>query len=302
MMHSLARLAEEELARAFTDERNTLEQQLVCGVCGVWTSKSLQTYRRLTDLVDTGLLSISEAAASRGTATIEGLALYDTCEGGTACATCQSCSADLDWFVVPRFALSSKWNVGVAPVELSGLTLLEQLLITKQFHVMVIVTVYGSVGGGDLRFSFDARPFAQPSGGYHAQQLPLPDYLQHAVLAVEFQKRLNVDISFLPCLRVCSGRVRSALRWLKANNCLYRDVVIVEDRLASLPEDGVPASWISRIERPITEATEVRQPQIELGREWCNIADLTCAYFFQLSGISICWIILSLRIVFLAFS
>ena len=281
MVHSIARLVEEELARAFINERNTLGQQIICGVCGVWTFKSLHGYRKLTDLVHTGLLSISEAAASRGTATTHGLALYETCKDGTTCAICQSCAADLDRSVVPKFALSSKWNVGVVPVELSGLTVLEQLLITRRFHATVVVTVYGSIEGGNLRFSSDARPFTQFSDGYHAHQLPLSDDMQHAVLAVEFRKRLNVDVSSLPCLRVRSSRVGSALRWLKARNRLYRDVDVVEARLASLPEDGVPASWISQLEGPVAVACDVSQLQLGLERERCNITDAAHTYFIS---------------------
>jgi hypothetical protein len=52
-----------------------------------------------------------------------------------------------------------KWNVGVVPAELSGLTVLEQLLITRWFHIVHVVTVHGSVGGGNLWFSSHTKPF-----------------------------------------------------------------------------------------------------------------------------------------------
>jgi hypothetical protein len=101
---------------------------------------------------------------------------------------------DLHKFVVvPGFALSSKWNVGVVPVELLRLRVLEQLLVTKRFHVTLVLMVYSSVGGGDLWFSFGARPFTQPSLAYHAQDLPLHKNLQHTVLAVEFHRRPDLN-------------------------------------------------------------------------------------------------------------
>jgi hypothetical protein len=171
--------------------------------------------------------------------------------------------------------------VGVVPAELSGLTVLEQLLITRWFHVLLVVTVYSSIGGGDLWFSSDTRPFTQPSVAYHAQQLPLHDDLQHVVLAVKFQRWLKLDVSSLPCLRVHSGWVGSALWWLKANNCLYHDVVIVEDRPASLPENGVPVSWISQREGSAAVANNVKQPQIGLEHEWCNVTYLTYVYLLS---------------------
>lgn len=34
--------------------------------------------------------------------------------------------------------------------------------------------------------------------------------------------------------------MKEALLWLKVNNPLYRDIVISEERLLGLPEDGIP--------------------------------------------------------------
>lgn len=34
--------------------------------------------------------------------------------------------------------------------------------------------------------------------------------------------------------------MREALLWLKANNLLYTDIIISEERLSELPEDGIP--------------------------------------------------------------
>lgn len=98
------------------------------------------------------------------------------------------------------------------------------------------------------------------------------------MLAVEFRRRPNRDISSLPCLRVRSGRIGSALRWLKANNYLYCDVVIVKDRLPSLLEDGVPASWLSQREGLVPVTNKANQPQIGLEREWSIFAYFTFIY------------------------
>jgi hypothetical protein len=134
----------------FIAERHALEHQSICGVCSVWSPKSGQVHVKIMDLVDTQLLLASESAVSRGTPMTQGLALYQTCDRGLTCAACKSCAGDLHRSIVPNFALSSKWNMGVVPAELLGLTVLEQLLVMRQFHVMLVLTVYGSVGGGDL--------------------------------------------------------------------------------------------------------------------------------------------------------
>ena len=38
--------------------------------------------------------------------------------------------------------------------------------------------------------------------------------------------------------------MREALLWLKANNPLYSDIEISEERLSQLPEDGIPEEII----------------------------------------------------------
>jgi hypothetical protein len=166
---------------------------------------SEQVGEKVMNLGVTQLLSILEDTVSRGTPTIHGMALYETSDGGSVCFVCRFCVADLQRSVVPKFALSMKWNVGVVLAELSGLTVLEQLLIMRRFHVVHVSTVHGSVGGGDLRFSSHAKPFLPPNHGYHAWALPLSDELQHCVLCIEFQRCLDLHISFLPFLHVRAG-------------------------------------------------------------------------------------------------
>lgn len=63
------------------------------------------------------LLSVLEDAASRGTPMMQGLGLYETCDGGSPCASCESCAGDLCRAVVLKFALASKWNIGVVPAN-----------------------------------------------------------------------------------------------------------------------------------------------------------------------------------------
>ncbi|KAF9524533.1 hypothetical protein CPB83DRAFT_605493 [Crepidotus variabilis] len=56
-------------------------------------------------------------------------------------------------------------------------------------------------------------------------------------------KVVNRDLQGL--FRVKRERVRDALKWLQANNQLYSDIIISEDRLSELPEDDVPTEIVS---------------------------------------------------------
>jgi hypothetical protein len=120
-----------------------------------------------------------------------------------------------------------------------------------------------------LRFSSHAKPFLPPNHGYHARALPLSDKLQHCILCIEFQRRLDLRVSFLTFLHVRAGRVEAALRWLKANNYLYHKTLIDSNKLASLPEDGMPNSWLCVGKSAGLVANVAAQVGLEC--EWLNI-------------------------------
>ena len=51
--------------------------------------------------------------------------------------------------------------------------------------------------------------------------------------------------------------MREALLWLKANNPLYSDIEISEERLLELPEDGIPEELVMTAKHSTdTEAVE----------------------------------------------
>lgn len=61
------------------------------------------------------------------------------------------------------------------------------------------------------------------------------------VIGVTFVGPKGLPLHGLPgILRVRRWRIREALIWLKINNLLYSDIKISEERLADLPEDGIP--------------------------------------------------------------
>ena len=105
MVCSIANFSEEEFVCAFVTEQHAFECQSICGLCGVWSLKSGQVHVKMSDLVDTQMLLASESAVSRGTPMMQGLALYQTCDGGSTCATCESCAGDLRRSIILSFAL-----------------------------------------------------------------------------------------------------------------------------------------------------------------------------------------------------
>ena len=169
-------------------------------MCSTLSLASEQAGKKVTDLAVIQLLSILEGTVSWGTPTIHGMALYETSDRGLVCFVCRFCVADLQRSVVPKFALSMKWNVGIILAELSRLTVLEQLLIMRWFHVVHVLNVHSSVGGGDLWFSSHARPFSPPNHGYHAWALPLSDELQHCVQISEMLGPTHFFFAFFACL------------------------------------------------------------------------------------------------------
>ena len=66
------------------------------------------------------------------------------------------------------------------------------------------------------------------------------------MLAVTFVSSKKLPKGWLKtmfCVRRCV--VHDALLWLKANNVLYQDIVISEDRIGQLPLDDVPVELVA---------------------------------------------------------
>jgi len=71
--------------------------------------------------------------------------------------------------------------------------------------------------------------------------MPVPSAMLASVLVITFIGTKKLPKQWLKSMfRVCCCTVYEALIWLKANNKLYSGIVISEDQLQDLPEDGVP--------------------------------------------------------------
>ncbi|KAF7293479.1 ATP-dependent DNA helicase [Mycena indigotica] len=71
--------------------------------------------------------------------------------------------------------------------------------------------------------------------------MPRPIGILAATISVTFVGAKNVPLFVLPKMfEVQRRRVHDALVWLQANNPLYANIEISSERLAELPEHGVP--------------------------------------------------------------
>ena len=148
------------------------------------------------------------------------------------------------------YSQENDMDPGALPLELQGLTDIEEMLIARASPIMC---VYRKHGG---------------QRGHRGHVLNLPQDIQGIL------NRLPRNIAHLPYLiirrdgtdnthRDCTVRrekVLQAIMWLKANNPFYADVAIDYESLQCLPQDGVPDD-LPTVEDP--ESNEEQHAQQE---------------------------------------
>jgi hypothetical protein len=150
-------------------------------------------------------------------------------------------------------ALANGMWIGNVPHELSVLTLPERVLIARYFPAAYIVKLYplkkGSktwpantmnkgIRGNVSTYRLNTEDI---SGLIHPFVMPPPACILSATIGVTFVGPKDVPEKTMPhFLTVRRKRVAAALQWLKQHNPLYEKVVVSEERLQELPEDGVP--------------------------------------------------------------
>jgi hypothetical protein len=139
------------------------------------------------------------------------------------------------------------------PRELQGLTLPECVLLAKYFPTAYIVKLFpkhknafawdcsqmhSGLKGNVSTYQLNPR---QVAGMIDGRLYPAPAKILAATIGITFIGPKGFREPTMPAMfRVRRWKVREALLWLKANNLLYADIEISEERLSQLPEDGVP--------------------------------------------------------------
>ncbi|CAB4033970.1 Hypothetical predicted protein, partial [Paramuricea clavata] len=129
-----------------------------------------------------------------------------------------------------KFSAENDMDPGIVPEQLTGLTQVEEMLISR---VCPIMRVYRKHGG---------------QRGYKGHVLNVPQDIQ------SFLNRLPSRVADLPVLivrrhgaedthrdfTVRRHKVLEAVLWLKTNNPFFKNIEIDRDVIQSLPENGIP--------------------------------------------------------------
>ncbi|CAG8734062.1 10885_t:CDS:1 [Rhizophagus irregularis] len=138
-----------------------------------------------------------------------------------------------------KFFADNNMDPGEVPDELQGLTNIEEMLIAQVFMVMSVYRLRGGQNGykgNVINFLHDVREFTR--------HLPRnPSSLD--VLVV--RRKLANDISGFRDFIIHRKKIAKALYWLKANNPYYEDIIIDDEILKSLPQNGSIINQIHQI-------------------------------------------------------
>lgn len=156
------------------------------------------------------------------------------------------------------FTAENGFDFGVIPQELQGLTMVEQILISKVYPVVSVYKIRGAQTG----YSGHVMNFVQNVSQMNII-LPLHRRSINSIFLLNRRTPSGI-IQF----KVRAARVRRALVWLEQNNIYYRDIVIDENVLNDLPHDGDVSHHLPRLDDNNDEAND--------GEAHSNIIDRSC--------------------------
>ena len=136
---------------------------------------------------------------------------------------CQNCDRDLKKGVLPAQAVANNLEVPDVPDVLKGLTRLEVRCIALRIPFMNIRALrkggLGKISGACVNVPASLEPIAEV----------LPCVPQDTeLILLKFKRMLSSKSNYLYDY-IRPKRVMDALKWLKANNSLYKDIIIDED-------------------------------------------------------------------------
>jgi hypothetical protein len=235
------------IARFIDRTGNDALAMRICVVCARRLAKSETKQMAVNDIPNRHLLVPFQSHPAHQL--IDGMLLEMSAIGHDRwCAVCNECRINLEKPRLPRLALANGMWIGDVPFELKVLTLPEQILIARFFPAAYIVKMYpkrtaarslnSGLKGNVSTYRLDTSEIADMIGG---NVMPPPCKILASIIGVTLVGPKNIPERTMPgFLRVRRNRVRSALVWLKANNPVYANIVISEDRLSQLGNDGVP--------------------------------------------------------------
>lgn len=173
---------------------------------------------------------------------------------GQSITVCSECLSSLKKNVQPPLSLANDMWIGDVPFDLQDLHIAERLMISKGFPSAYIVKLYPKKKGA-AQWGTESQFYSGLRGNVTTYKmdpvqmatlicdniLPHRASVLSAIIGVAFVGPKGAPIFGLPKMfTVRRWKVRNALIWLKKNNPLFADITISEERLAELPEDGIP--------------------------------------------------------------
>ena len=208
-----------------------------CAVCGILISKKnlivLKDVQCSFDsLIRSGVTRIERTSESEEHKEFKGPIIDSECNH-----VCQACLKHLEKGISPPMALANGLWLGKVPSELTGLTFVEKILISRVRHNRCIVRI----ASGRYKMRANAISFQNPILKLY-NVLPPPIEELDQVLACIFTgpcQPTEKDIERTPLL-VRRKQVGRALQWLKLNHIDYEDLEISESNLDKYPVRGTP--------------------------------------------------------------
>jgi hypothetical protein len=208
-----------------------------CAVCGRLTIKKQLIALKdvqcsLEPLVRWGVTSIERTCETQEHKEVMGPILDTDCS-----SMCTSCHTFLKKGTCPAMALANGIWLGKVPAELTGLTFVEKILISRVRHNRCVVRI----ASGRYKMRANAISFQNPIPRLY-DVLPPPLEELDQVLACVFTgpcQPTEKDIERTPLL-VRRKQVGKALQWLKLNHTDYHDIEISGNNLEKYPQNGTP--------------------------------------------------------------
>jgi len=208
-----------------------------CAVCGRLTTKKQLIALKdvqcsLEPLVRSGVTSIERTCETQKHKEVTGPILDADCS-----SMCTSCHTLLKKGNCPEMALANGIWLGKVPAELTRLTFVEKILISRVRHNRCVVRI----ASGRYKMRANAISFQNPIPKLY-DVLPPPLEELDQVLACIFTgpcQPTEKDIERTPLL-VRRKQVGKALQWLKLNHTDYHDIEISDNNLEKYPQNGTP--------------------------------------------------------------
>jgi hypothetical protein len=151
--------------------------------------------------------------------------------------TCRRCYSDKT--IPKKFSAQNNMDPGDVPEELQGLTEIEEMLIAQIFPV---ISVY-CLRGGQYAYKGNVINFPQDVHKFVTRLPRHPSSLDTLVV-----RQRSANGSTFRDFNVCRIKIARALSWLKENNRYYINIIIDNEILQSLPENGPIDEYLPQVQ------------------------------------------------------